>query len=248
MVFLNLIYFYYFIIAYIFAQNSSVIDNFDINTINSCSRGYYFNTKNYSCTECSSNLINGNICYDSSSPKSIYGFGDLRCENEVCSTFTCENGILTELDDQGKWLGYLMCANTNLDFTTEQKYDRYILNLNNFFELYTSENTRSSDIRPNYEQNLEYYFESCLKGFYEKSCQYLANLCVLAMYNQQNGFCDSINDLSEELRNNGYNNYNFISFAGSTSEILEEKIDIETSFDREDSNIHINLIDLYLAK
>jgi hypothetical protein len=120
--------------------------------------------------------------------------------------------------------------------------------LNNFFELYTSENTRSSDIRPNYEQNLEYYFESCLNGFYEKSCQYLANLCVLAMYNQQNGFCDSIKDLSEKLRNNGYNNYNFISFAGSTSEILEEKIDIETSFDREDSNIHINLIDLYLAK
>jgi hypothetical protein len=83
---------------------------------------------------------------------------------------------------------------------------------------------------------------------HEKSCQYLANLCVLSLYFHKNKFCETINILSKNLTQKKIINDHLLKFGSTTESILETKIEIETSFDSRDNEIHINLIDLYIAK
>ena len=51
-----------------------------------------------------------------------------------------------------------------------------------------------------YPDEIKYAYFSCLIGNYEKSCQYLLNLCVLAMYDKSNIFCGQIlNDINSNF-------------------------------------------------
>ena len=240
----------FYIMNITFIIHSQNCKNFVNKEISSCNRdnNYYYDTMicNCSTSQCNSRLINDNNCYSEENMVSLYG-GNFIGTNSVESC-TENEGYLTELDDQGNWLGYLMCANTIISFDRQSDYNN---GDTNYFHLYTSETQQYSEISPNNEGNdnfnYDYYYYSCIEGFYDKSCQYMANLCVLAMYSENNRFCSVIfNLLDQNLRDRGYNN--LLSFSRSTSEVLDEKISIETSFDREDNNIHINIMDLYLAK
>ena len=50
---------------------------------------------------------------------------------------------------------------------------------------------------------LNYYRHACLDGYYERGCDYSANLCALSLYLTSNRFCDIITDLDEKLLVNG---------------------------------------------
>ena len=231
------------------AQSCSTITNI---LVNSCSQGSYYNSMTCTCEECRSNLINENICY-SDNPVSIYKNVNLSCKLENGTTIDCnrctDDYYVTELDIEGKWLGYLMCIIMETSSPNGESDQ---------FQLYTlsNENKQSSGMRsdtaaivPNYNSDLDsYYNDSCLNGTYEKSCQYLANLCVLSLYYYRNKFCQSINVLSNNLKERGIINDHLLKFNGNSDSILEQIIDIETSFDSKDNEIHINLIDLYIAK
>ena len=231
------------------AQSCSTINNI---LVNSCSKGSYYNSMTCTCEECRSRLINENICY-SDSPVSLYEDVGVSCKFENGTTIDCNqctgDYYVTELDIEGKWLGYLMCI---IMETSSPKGE------SDQFQLYTlgNENRQNSGIRsdttaivPNYNSDLDsYYNDSCLNKTYEKSCQYLANLCVLSLYYYRNRFCQSINVLSNILKENGIINDHLLKFNGNSESILEQIIDIETSFDSKDNEIHINLIDLYIAK
>ena len=178
----------------------------DINLFCSEENNYY-NSLSYSCILCDSGLINENICYNNDASKriSIYGFGRINCDENNCQ---CDGGSLTELDDKGMYYGKIMCAssNINVDDTKIEEF-RTSFGTPNFPLIILSQpNRTNSEITPN--NNLEpkiydetknnYYYESCINGYYRKSCQYLANLCVLSIYS--NTFCDIINQLSKKIK------------------------------------------------
>lgn len=241
--------------SFIKTKNCKTIDDI---LVNSCSEGHYYNSMTCMCEECSSGLINENICY-SDSPRSIYG---LENENELlcfyengtqvhyCANF-CPSYYVTELDNEGRWLGYLMCTKGAYPVPVEKPDDTQ-------YQLYTlsNENKQASEINsqaipisPNYNPDfVDYYNNSCLNGNYEKSCQYLANLCVLSLYYYRNKFCQSIDVLSNNLKRKEIISDHLLKFDRSTESILDKIIDIETSFDSKDNKIHINVIDLYIAK
>ena len=264
MVLLILITFYIINFSFIIkTQSCSIIKDI---LIHSCGEGKYYNSMKCICEECPSGLINENICYtkiesESENIKSIYGLNNsLECfyDNGTkvnCKDFICPNNYyITELDNEGDWLGYLMCANGTYIFSEsdgnradEGQYQLYKLGNEN--KQNSGINPQATSIVPNYNPNLvDYYNYSCLNGSYEKSCQYLANLCVLSLYYYRNRFCSSIDQLSNDLKRNGVITDHLLKFDGNTGSILEQIIEIETSFDSKDNEIHINLIDLYIAK
>ena len=222
--------------------------------VHSCAEGSYYDSIDCKCKVCDSGLVNENICY-SSSPVSIYGFGDLRCyfengTNYPCNNFYCPTNFnVTELDNEGKWLGYLMCTNGTYSHTKGDDEQFQLYKLNNENKQSSGVYSQTYTITPNYNPNLvDYYNYSCLYGMHEKSCQYLANLCVLSLYFHKNKFCETINILSKNLTQKEIINDHLLKFGSTTESILETKIEIETSFDSRDNEIHINLIDLYIAK
>lgn len=253
MTLLILITFYIINLSFIIkTQSCSVIEDI---SVYSCPEGKYYNSMSCSCEDCESSLINENICY-SERFQSIYGKGNLLgffYENGTRADY-CPNGYyVTELDNEGKWLGYLMCTHgTYISSNNENKppTDQYQLyTLTNENKQSSDLNLQSTTITPNYNPDSdEYYNNSCLNGYYEKSCQYLANLCVLSIYYYKNDFCQSINLLSRNLINKKIINDHLLKFNSDTELILDQIIEIETSFDSKDNQIHINLIDLYIAK
>ena len=48
----------------------------------------------------------------------------------------------------------------------------------------------------------QYYYYSCLRGKYERACDYAANLCSLSLYSiNNNQFCNIITELNTYLHN-----------------------------------------------
>ena len=250
-----LVFITFYIINFSFitkSQRCSVINDI---LVDSCSEGSYYDSINCICKKCDSRLVNENICY-SVPPASIYGISNkLNCSLEngtSCMNYSCPSGFkVTELDNEGKWLGYLMCTKgaypSGENNNNDEQFQLYKLGNEN--KQSSGINPQTTPITPNYNRNLvDYYNYSCLNGTYEKSCQYLANLCVLSLYYYKNKFCETINILSETLREKGIINNHLLKFDDTAESILEKKIEVETSIDSNDNKIHINLIDLYIAK
>ena len=213
---ISLILFYF---IYIF--NFSFIIKGDAARINraisiDCGNNKVYNSIEYDkCEDCALKNHN-NICY-SSSPISLYDGGSLNCLYGNCNNCI---GKLTELDNNGNWLGYLMCAKTDVDFDVINFDDFNIdypdLDRKDFeIKIYylsdplaksptmaTSPITINNDISDSDNPNLiKYYYYSCRVGKYEKACNLIANFCVLSLYNPDNGFCKLINLLSETWKN-----------------------------------------------
>lgn len=172
-----------------------------------CPDNNYYNSINCTCERCESEKINENICY-SSSPKSIYSKGDLGNGIDKCN-----DGKLTELDDQGLWIGNLMCATLSIPSLDEEQEKKVSItpNDNFIFQFYmlSSPNKLDSGISTSIPINtrlvnddeIEYYAYSCIYGFYEKSCNYLINLCALSMYTSSTYFCQKVNgDLTTKIK------------------------------------------------
>lgn len=171
----------------------------------SCPDNSYYDSFHCNCEECTSRNINENICY-SSTPKSIYGKVDLGKNIE------CNDEKLTELDDQGLWSGYLMCAKTSIPTLDDDQRDKVQISPNDIFSfqfyMLNSPNKLNSGISTPIPLNsgfdipeIQYYTYSCIYGFYEKSCNYLINLCALSMYSSSNYFCQKVNgDLTTNIK------------------------------------------------
>ena len=174
----------------IFALKIKAQKNFSYNAIRSCNPpDFYYNTITYQCSRCNKSVYN-NICY-STNPISIYGFGPfnktlpIQCDSSKGEYFT-------ELDEDGKYSGELNCRSSKINETyPEPKIGK----VTEDFSFYYLDNIRSRQMRllehsfnlKDYDENeINYAYHACLYGIYEKSCQYLLNLCVLSMYNYQN--------------------------------------------------------------
>ena len=177
-------------------------DDYNKNIKIDCDSNQYFYSINYTCLPCESGNLFNNICYSATKKKSIYGLNISNPEKN-CN----KDEILTELDEEGKHLGDFMCAKTIQEYSggnsspieTDYSFPPYIdikrpergVSQPLTFRL------RNSDI-----PNINYTNDSCEKGLYEKSCQYLANLCALSMYFKERDtyFCQTI--FNFEKKNN----------------------------------------------
>lgn len=156
-----------------------------------CGDNEYFNSIIYKCVKCELGKVFNNICY--SGKQSIYGFNITPYESN------CKDGILTELDEEGKHLGKFMCAKTKQDYPVgDSQPSEITYSFPPYIDIKRPERgvsqqltfkLRNSDI-----PNINYTLVSCENGLYEKSCQYLANLCTLSMYNKEHDFsyCETI--------------------------------------------------------
>ena len=167
----------------------------------------YYNTIYNTCPRCEKKVYN-NICY-SSPPKSIYGFDGLRSTSDSC---TNNNDYFTELDEEGKYSGELNCRSSKISGSySGPSYGTIRVR----FSFYYLDNIRSRQprllthdfdlkdfdlVEINY---FNYTYESCLKGVYEKSCQYLINLCVLNMYSESIIYCRIIGEFENTFTSYG---------------------------------------------
>lgn len=217
MIVLNLLFCYIINISFIIIAQSNNCSSIDHTTIACNNQGEYYDSIRCFCTNCESRLINENICYNRQNLTSIYTLGQLNLclnenlENVNCNVLYCGN-LLTELDHNEKITGKLMCTRDTIDennIVIEPSINESIkktseeFNFLAYFLITPDERNstidRSQSIKPreDYSDNyIRYYYHSCLKGFYSESCNYLANLCVLAMYNDNNFFCKMINNLN----------------------------------------------------
>jgi len=229
MIYLFLFYSFYIInFSFIIKSDCTKIKENIEEKIKSKEKNEYYNSIECLIEPCASNLINENICYNRSELKSIYGFGIInQCfedGNDVpipCKSFNCPdpNG-LTELDSDRKWLGHLRCSRKYIDINdidadvdekntiSQYKYDFKF----NFLSEPDKKSTKTGAVQSqflkpfedsrNYADLLAYYYSQCINGYYEKSCNYLFNYCVIAMYNDNNGICNMIIKLADNLRIN----------------------------------------------
>ena len=165
----------------------------------------YYDSLDYTYKVCPSKITDGKICY-SERPESIYGFKNL--SYNISQVQSCTDGLLTELDENGNWLGTLICAATQDNINKETYNDDSLLKFRQVtsqIHILSREFRRGSQTIPNtisFPQELQnldpYYFASCLYG-YDKSCNFIANLCVLSLYDENTCYCkflkDNINNL-----------------------------------------------------
>ena len=194
---LIIICFYIANFSFFIKSDCSSIKDFNPNI--SCPVNYYYNTIDCKCDVCPSDLINDNNCY-SDPPKSLY-FPDFNDNSTLSDLITkkCPNGKLTELDDEGNWLGKLECVNTSIIYNSP--YQNNIQDTFTFTFFYSNGQKENIQIHGN-NFNINYYYDSCIRGYYEKSCQYLANLCVMTIYSN-NEICNILSDLSRNLSSSG---------------------------------------------
>jgi hypothetical protein len=161
-------------------------------TINmNCEGNQYYNSINRNCEQCTSNYpIYNNICY--SRPISIYG-------KNISTNLRCgDDEYLTELDEEGNHLGRFACAKTKISYNGTINLIRDNDNsftFNIFKDIKIPENGYDPAVFRLGEFNsteINYSIDVCFNGTYEKSCQYLANLCVLSLYNGATTFCNQI--------------------------------------------------------
>ena len=168
-------------------------DDSGININMNCQENEYYNSILRQCKQCTSSYpIYNNICY-STTPKSIYG------KNINNTSITCGNDeYLTELDEEGNHLGRFLCAKKELIYN---RAIGLINNDDNSFSLSILKNIRipgnGYDIKTFRlggfnDIEINYSIDVCFNGTYDKSCQYLANLCVLSMYSGSVNYCRQI--------------------------------------------------------
>ena len=196
--FLILFSFLYIIDFSYIIKSLETINNTNIN----CGNNQYYDSLLYKCKECPSGMINENICYTLNSPKSIYSpQNETICEGNKTNC-TCTDGSLTELDDEGKILGFIMCAKSDVKLPDNVPNIPNFDNYNFKIITLTNPNRTNSEISPptsitnsfyNHSE-IGYYYYSCYNGTYKKSCQYLANLCVLSIYDEDYFFCKFFKD------------------------------------------------------
>lgn len=219
MTFLFVIYsFYLFNISFfVQAQDCSSFNYIE------CKEKQYYNSMTCQCEECDSSLINENICYkiENEKIKSIYDPNiTIFCKNEEgekidCSKLSTNGNHFTELDSEGKWLGFLMPARNYITKDDIDKIDdglkKSIEGYSFTFRLYSLSNSDTKkpelgesqtigDIPADFRDSIIYYYSSCIHSYYDSSCNILANLCVVAMYNRNNGFCKMIEELSNNMK------------------------------------------------
>ena len=166
-------------------------------TINiNCEGNYYYNSIKHQCEECTSNYrIYNNICY--STPKSIYG-------KNINNPSTCEDDeYLTELDEEGNHLGHFSCIKTQLSYSgnvglIKENDNTFSFNVLKNIRIpangFDAQTFKLGEFDP---AEINYSIDVCLNGAYEKSCQYLLNLCVLSMYSDLSKFCKQIKEFED---------------------------------------------------
>lgn len=183
-------YFIFFILYKIYSSKG-----IRFNTI--CPSGEFYNSLNYDCTSCSSRIRSPYACY--SNGISIYTFEkktsmlDVRCQN---------NEFIIELDGNRKLLDEPRCIIKNSSFNYTDIDSRFSNSVEGGTIGTTIDNGNSIVFRYNGSE-LNYYRHACLDGYYERGCDYSANLCALSLYLTTNPFCRIINDLNEKLFVNG---------------------------------------------
>ena len=195
---------------YLFKADNILIDQFN------CPQNQILESMDYQCQDCT--LANGNVCYTAGHVKSIYNLEDIRCENDEgndvnCDNTFCQDGNITELDDRGNWYGKIICMNQKIsDYTLKSPNNKDVpynqfefrlryVNTPNRTRLDVVDNPAEVTLNPDMitEDKIKYLYNSCINGFYEQSCQQLANLCVLAMYEKRNGFCQMIDEFNTKF-------------------------------------------------
>ena len=180
-----IIYFTFFILYNIYSSQTRQIIQFD----SSCSSNRYYNSLNYACELCSNGILSPFVCY--TNRISIYTFEPL--------ITTCRNGDnMTELDGNGKLLETPTC-NVKKEFNysdIDQRYVNRSVQDNRF-----SSTIDRSNIFSYTGPELNYFRRSCLEGYYERGCDYSANLCALSLYSNENPFCEIITKLNANLNN-----------------------------------------------
>ncbi len=161
----------------------------DYNIRINCAQNEYFYSINYTCLRCAREKVYNNVCY--LNYRSIYG-------KSISSFEECdEDEFLTELDEEGKHLGKLVCAKTKQNYNDDSSPSNNLgFSLYPYQDIKRPANGYSTSItftlRGIDNAEINYAVNSCEKGLYEKSCQYLANLCALSMYDKQSFFCQKI--------------------------------------------------------
>ena len=206
MISLILISFIYIInFSSIIKGDNSITKNKDL----ACGTNQIFNSITYKCEECK--CKNGNVCY-STPPRSLYSQVPI---DPVPNCNSCTNEQqLTELDNNGNLLG-LMCANTTIE-GYEEKGLPFTLQTNNKFYLHVLANPLAKryemsaatvTIESTIDKKLvDYYYNSCISGKYEKSCNYIVNQCVLSIYDENNDFCKLVEHITTNFANNLFEN------------------------------------------
>jgi hypothetical protein len=176
-----------------------------------CGANEIYNSISYTCTLCESGCKNGNVCY-STPPRSLYSQVPI---DPVPNCNSCTNEQqLTELDNNGNLLG-LMCANTTIE-GYEEKGLPFTLQTNNKFYLHVLANPLAKRYEMSaatvtiestiVERLVDYYYNSCISGKYEKSCNYIVNQCVLSIYDENNDFCKLVEHITTNFANNLFEN------------------------------------------
>lgn len=178
-----IIYFIFFILYNIYSSQTTQIIQFD----SSCPRYQYYNSLNYACESCQNGILSPFVCYTNGI--SIYTFQPL--------SNTCRNDVnMIELDGNGKLLETPTC-NVTKEFNyndIELRYENRSVQNDRF-----SSTIDRSNIFSYTGPELNYYRRSCLEGYYERGCDYSANLCSLSLYNNENPFCEIITKLNANL-------------------------------------------------
>lgn len=210
MIFLFVIYFFYLINISFFVQAQSCSAFNDTE----CNENKYYNSMKCSCEDCNDKLINNNICYkiENNKVKSIYDPNkEIECINEKgesgCTNLNAQN--VTELDSDGNWLGFLMPARNYIIKDDINGLETRIRQEDFNFRFFSLSNSDSENPNLGESQNIGipselrdsiiYYNSSCYNSYYDSSCNILINLCVVAMYNKNNGFCMMIDELIQNF-------------------------------------------------
>ena len=183
-------YFIFFILYKIYSTQ-----RIQFNT--TCPPNHFYNSLNYNCSDCPAGRTSPYACYRKGI--SIYTF-----EQKPSLGTSCYNNdeVMIELDGNRKLLDEPKCIINNLSYIYTDIASRF----SNSFEGGTIGTTIDNGNSIVYRYNgseLNYYRHACLDGYYERGCDYSANLCALSLYITSNRFCDIITDLDEKMLVNG---------------------------------------------
>ena len=192
MLYLSLIIIYFSLFIQIFSQIRFNTTCDDSDTI--------YNSLTYNCDSPQCPNSKGQyVCYGDN-PISIFTF------NSSGRAISCkENQVVTEIDGDGNILNELVCADK--EFSYDDVYDdgnyNYRTQINQVgttlsFTVNILQGGNTLNIQLN-NFNREYYRLSCINGRFEKSCDYIANLCTLSMYDYDNWPCRIITNLESDL-------------------------------------------------
>ena len=186
---------FFFLLNFSFAQIDIKQEFDDLNSLSEANNVYY-NSLNYQRETCEGTKgYYNDTCYSTENPLSIYTFVPF---NDGISPSSCgTNQIFTELDEDKNLLSTPQCANKIFDFTisgpyTPSDYEGQDLSIRyNDEYLYTFTT-----------EEYDYYNYSCLKGKFERACDFLANLYALSLYSNNNIEVQIIDKLDDLLHEN----------------------------------------------